>query len=69
VPTQPIDLSCFSDRHFWHGDYDKAWSHKSVLLEAFDPRFDPWAFALACIVGIGMAHFLFWFRTKAKVTA
>jgi short-subunit dehydrogenase len=26
VPTQPIDLSCFSDRHSWHGDYDKAYS-------------------------------------------
>ncbi len=43
-----------------------AWSHRSVLLEAFDPRLDPRAFALACIGSIGMAHFLFRFRTKAK---
>lgn len=47
-----------------------AWSvHKSVLLKAFDPRLDPRAFAFACIVSIGMAHFVFRFRAKAKACA
>jgi hypothetical protein len=22
--TQLIEITCFPDRHFWHGDYDKA---------------------------------------------
>jgi hypothetical protein len=46
-----------------------AWSHKSVLLQAFNPRFDPSAFALAGIASIGMAHFLLRFRATATACA
>jgi hypothetical protein len=45
------------------------WSHKSVLVQAFNPRFDPSAVALACIASIGMAHFLLRFRATAKACA
>jgi Aldehyde dehydrogenase family len=35
LSTQPIDLSCFSDRHFWHGDDDKAGMEAVCRTEHF----------------------------------
>ena len=66
-PTLPV---VEQDRAYYFGCIrHQSWSHKSVLLEAFNPRFDPSAFALACIVSIGMAHFLLRFRRSAKACA
>src|SRR5271165_5441400 len=41
VLVQPIDLSRFSDRHFWHGGYDKAFQESQPLGAAPESVYTP----------------------------
>jgi hypothetical protein len=38
APTarQGFEITCFSDRHFWHEDYDKAKKHRNYEEQPFE---------------------------------
>jgi hypothetical protein len=54
MEEQLIDLICFSDRHFWHGDYDKAML-RGLITRPAPPGCGPAGCRAKCGVGLAAA--------------